>query len=107
MRAIAQSHGRKVTTVHLISCRRLGSSRIIPTGSFFDAIREFFDHGVRQNLAGDALNLCARGVAGQAIGKRKSEILALAYGRYLGKSNLTQGVLDGLALWIEDRCLQS
>ena len=44
--------------------------------------------------------------AEQPIGQGKREILALAHGGYVCKPDLAQGILDGLALRIEDRCLQ-
>src|ERR1035441_5999934 len=70
------------------------------------AVREFLDHRVGEHLAGDALHLGARRLRAQPFGQRKREIFALAHSGYLRKSDLAQGVLDGLALRIQDRGLQ-
>ena len=42
----------------------------------------------------------------EAVGERKREIFALAHGGDIGKPDLAEGVVDGLALRVEDRCLQ-
>ena len=73
---------------------------------FLDAVSEFFNHRVGEHLAGDAFYQCACRIRAQPVCERKGEILALAHGCYFGKSDLVQGVLDGLALWIQDRSLQ-
>jgi hypothetical protein len=44
--------------------------------------------------------------AERPLGERKREVLALAHCGYIRKSDLAQGVVDGLALRIQDRCLQ-
>ncbi len=75
-------------------------------GLFLYAVREFFDDGVGQDFAGDALDLSADGVRLQPIGEGKREILALAHRGYIGETDLSQGILDGLALGVQDRCLQ-
>ena len=50
---------------------------------------------------------CVRAaVGGQAIGEGKREILALADRGDLCKSDLAQGILDGLALRVENGSLQ-
>ncbi len=50
---------------------------------------------------------CARAVsAGRPSARESGEILALAHGGYVCKPDLAQGILDGLALRIEDRRFQ-
>jgi len=69
---------------------------------FLYAESEFFDHRVGEHLAGDALNLSVRGLGRETVSKRKREILTLAHGDYIRESDLAQGVLNGLALRIQD-----
>jgi hypothetical protein len=76
------------------------------TSLFLYSICIFFDHRVGENLGCDSLNMGAGGFGGEAIGKREGEILALAHGGNFRETYLAQGVLDGLALRIEDRSLQ-
>ena len=75
-------------------------------GLFLYAVGVFFDDGVGEDFFGDALDLGAGGFGGEAVSQRKREILALAHRRYLCESDLAQRVLDGLALRVQDRCLQ-
>jgi hypothetical protein len=77
-----------------------------PAGLFLYAVGELFDYGVGEDFAGDALDLGAGGLRRQAVGERKGEILALAHGGDVCKPDLVEGILDGLALRIEDRRLQ-
>jgi hypothetical protein len=72
---------------------------------FVYTVCEFFDDGVGEDFAGDALDLGAGGLGLEPISKRQSEIFALANGGNVAESDLAQGIVDGLALWIEDRCL--
>ena len=83
---------------------RLGR-RSLP-GLFLYAVRKLFDNGVGEDFAGDALDQGAGGVCGEAISEGKREILALANRADVSESDLAEGVLDGLALRIQDRCLQ-
>jgi len=73
---------------------------------FLYAVRKLFDHRVREHLAGNALDHGAGGLGREPIVKQKREILALAHCGYIRKSDLAQGVVDGLALRIEDRSFQ-
>jgi hypothetical protein len=73
---------------------------------FLYAVCELFDDGVSEHFAGDALHLGAGGVGGEAAGERKGEILALADSSYIRKADLSQSVVDGLALRVQDRCLE-
>ena len=76
-------------------------------GLFLNAVGIFFDDWVGQHIACDALDLGAGGLGGRAVGQGKLEIFALANSRNLSKSELAQGIVNGLALRIQDRCLQS
>ena len=78
----------------------------IGQGLFLDAVCVLFDDRIGEDFGGDALNLGAGSLGGEPIGEGKREILALPHGSHLGKTDLAQGILDGLALRIEDRCLQ-
>ena len=50
---------------------------------------------------------CARAAsASKSVGEREREVFALAHGGDIGKSDLAESVVDGLALRVEDRCLQ-
>ena len=84
--------------------------RIVPlkTGRylFLNAVCKFFDDGVGKNLAGDALDLVAGGFGGQPIGERQGEIFALSDRGYIRVADFAQGILDGLALGVQDRCLE-
>ena len=73
---------------------------------FLYAVCVLFDDGVGEDFFGDALDLGAGGLGGEAVGEGEGEVLALAHRGDLGKADLAQGVLDGLALGIQDRCLQ-
>ena len=75
-------------------------------GLFLNAIRVLFDDGVGEDFAGDALNLFANGAGREPLVKRESEILALPHSGHIGKPDLAQGIVDGLALRVQDRCLQ-
>jgi hypothetical protein len=73
---------------------------------FLYAVCEFFDNGIGEDFAGNALNLRPRGLLIEIICKRQSEILALADSRDVCESDLSKCVVDGLALRIEDGSLQ-
>jgi len=77
------------------------------TALFLNAVCEFLDNGIREDFAGDSFDLGTGRIGSEAISQRKSEILALANRGNVRKADLAEGILDGLALWIEDRCLQS
>src|SRR5580698_10044779 len=62
-----------------------------------DAVGVFLNDGVCEDLAGDAFDFGASGVGLDAIGEREHEILALAHGGDIGKSDLAESVVDGLA----------
>src|ERR1035438_8994652 len=65
-----------------------------------------FDHWIGEHLASDALHMCAGSVGREPLGEGKLEVLALPHCGYLCESDLPQRVLDGLALGVQDRCLQ-
>ena len=73
---------------------------------FLNAVRIFFDDGVGEDLAGDALDLVAGGFRGEPVGERKGEVFALADGGYVRVADFAQGILDGLALGVQDLCLE-
>jgi len=75
-------------------------------GLFLYAVRELFDDRVGENLAGDALHIGAGRLKRKAIGERNREILALAHRSDIREPDLAQGILDGLALRIQNRSLQ-
>ena len=47
-----------------------------------------------------------RAASAEAVGERELEILALTHGDHFSKPDLAQSIVDGLALWVQDRCLQ-
>jgi hypothetical protein len=50
---------------------------------------------------------CVRALLGaERVIERKREVFALAHSGNLGKTDLAECIVDGLALRIEDRCLQ-
>jgi len=73
---------------------------------FLNAVRKFFDDGVGEDLAGDAFDLVAGGFGSEPIGEGKREVFALADGGYVRIADFAQGVVDGLALGVQDRCLE-
>src|SRR5579871_1115599 len=73
--------------------------------SFLNAIGELLDHRVGEHLAGDAFHLGAGRGGTQAVRERNREILALAHAGNIGKPDLAQRVLDGLALGVQHRWL--
>lgn len=62
---------------------------------------EFFDDGVGEDVAGDLFDFFAGGVFGEAV-EVEDEEFALADGLDFGVSEGREGVLDGLALRVED-----
>ena len=70
---------------------------------FLNAVCKFLDNRVGQHIAGDSLHGSAGHLMAQAICKRKREILALPHCAHFGVAHLAQGILDGLALGIQDR----
>lgn len=82
------------------SRRRAGWERLI-----LDVVGEFFDDGIGEDFAGDALDLGAGFFGGERVGQSEGEVLALTDGGDAGEADLAQSVVDGLALRIEDRCL--
>ena len=84
---------------------RIGPNQLPPWWLILDPVGVLLDYGVGEDLAGDAFDLGASGAGLEAIGERKHEILALAHGSDIGKTDLAESVVDGLALGIEDRCL--
>jgi hypothetical protein len=73
---------------------------------FLYAVRKFFNNRIREDFAGDPLDQGSGGVGGESIGEGKREILTLADRGHLCETDLVQRVLDGLALGVQDRCLQ-
>ena len=73
---------------------------------FLNAIRVLFYNGVGQDFAGDPLNLLTRGRCRKALIQREGEVFALADGSDIAKPYLAQSIVDGLALRVQDRCLQ-
>jgi len=71
-------------------------------GLFLYAVCELFDHGVGEDLFGDALDEGFGGFGREAIGEGKCEILALADGGDVGEADFAECVVDGLALGVED-----
>jgi len=62
---------------------------------------EFFDDGIGEDFAGDLFDFFAGGVFGEAV-EVEDEEFALADGLDFGVSERRKGVVDGLALRIED-----
>lgn len=73
---------------------------------FLYAVCVLFDYGVGENLPRDAVDLGLRHFGSEPIVQSQREILALPHGGDFAVSDLAQGVLDGLALGIQDRCLE-
>ena len=82
-------------------CRRTTEHYLL-----FNAVRELFDDRVGQHFGGDLLDQRFDGGGIQAVGQRDREIFALPDRGYVAVSDLVQGVLDGLALGVQDRSLQ-
>ena len=62
---------------------------------------EFLDYGIGEDVAGDLLDFFAGGVFGEAV-EIEDEEFALADGLDFGVSEGGKGVVDGLALRVED-----
>jgi hypothetical protein len=73
---------------------------------FLNAVCEFLDHRVGEDFTGNTLNLGPRSIGFKPIYQRQCEVFTLAHSGYIRKSDLAQGVLDSLALRIQDRCFQ-
>jgi len=73
--------------------------------SFHDFVSKFFDDGICQDFLGHALDLFFGGLPGQTV-QIEHEKLALADVANFAKTQRRKGMLDGLALRIEDRALR-
>ena len=76
------------------------------TFSSFKPKGELFNHGVGQNLAGDAFDLGLMRSLGQAILKRQEEILALANVRNAFVFHATKRIGNSLSLSVKDGSFQ-
>src|SRR5579863_8649699 len=85
--------------------KRTGHANLETTWLFHDFVAKFLDHGVCKDFPGHALDLLFGGFAGHAI-QIEHEKLSLADVTYFAKSQRRKGMLDRLALRIEDRAFR-
>jgi hypothetical protein len=91
---------RQPLAIFIVVCARC-APRLV-----FELVRVLFDHRIGEDFARDALNFSTSGVGPQTVGERQLEVLALAHCGHVGIADLAQGIVDGLALRVQDRCLE-
>ena len=74
---------------------------------FLNAVSELFNDRVGQHFTRNTLYLGLGLICSYPILKRESKVLTLAHTGNLRVADLAEGILDGLPLRIQDRCLQS